>query len=47
MKEVCTKLGDIETIVQKSENDTFTGTKAEWFEEYVRYNYIVLSYSNN
>ena len=33
----CIKLGDIETIVQKAENLTFTGVKADWFEEYVRH----------
>ena len=32
----CAKIADIETLVQRAENMTFTGLKAEWFEEYVR-----------
>ena len=44
-KAECTKIADVEALVQRAENITFPRKQqAEWFEEYVSYLSLYLCY---
>ena len=44
-KAVCTKIADVEVLVQRSENATFPYKQAEWFEEYVSLFFTFIMYT--
>ena len=45
-KAVCTKIADVEVLVQRSENATFPYKQAEWFEEYVSLFFYIYNVHN-